>query len=370
MVRNPTPLKILRHRQPLQRTRRQLAAGKLTIGFLGGSVSDGRPVSNWPEPVVRWFVGRFPKVRIVVENAAIGSTGSDLAVFRAQRDIIDRNCDLVFVEYAVNDYHVPTERRNRTREGLLRKLLAGGGHDLVLPYIFCQGMYDDMASGRVPASIAEFESLAEHYGIGSVWTGLAAFNMARAGQLPWDAWLPDGIHPQHYGSQIYANSVIEFLEKELIGGASSRKSTPRALPRPLNASNWEHAIRLRLDTVETEGPWAIHRWPRNEWIDQVLHTSAPGARLRFSARGRCLAIGYDTGKAAADFRYRVDGGPWLAVRVPRPDWVGAAADGEFVMHVLAEDLPAGQHQVEIEVMHGGESTRGTHFRMVFPGVVP
>ncbi len=364
-------MNVFRHRRPLARARRQIAAGKLTVGFLGGSVTDGRSGLNWPEPVIRWLAHRFPKTRLVVENAAIGSTGSDLAVFRARRDIIERNCDLVFVEYAVNDFHVPTERRNRTREGLVRKLLASGGRDLVFPYIFCQGMYDDMVAGRVPASIAEFEAIAEHYGVGSVWMGLAAFRQARAGLLPWEAWLPDGIHPQHYGSRAYAESLIAFLEKELAGKpAASRKPAARALPRPLNPVNWERAERLPLESVETEGLWVIHRWPRNEWIDQVLHTTAPGARLRFSARGRCLAIGYDTGKAAADFRYRVDGGPWQAVRVPRPDWVGAAADGEFVMHVLAEDLPEAIHRVELEVVHGGESTRGTHFRLVFPGVVP
>jgi len=67
----------------------------VTIGFLGGSITDPRPGYNWPEPVIGWFVNRFPGVRLSVENAAIGATGSALAVFRAQWDIIDRHCDLV-----------------------------------------------------------------------------------------------------------------------------------------------------------------------------------------------------------------------------------------------------------------------------------
>ena len=44
-------------------------------------------------------------------------------------EILARGCDLVFVEYATNDYGEPTDRRTRTREGLLRQLLRDGVRD-------------------------------------------------------------------------------------------------------------------------------------------------------------------------------------------------------------------------------------------------
>ncbi|MCY9691679.1 hypothetical protein [Paenibacillus alginolyticus] len=74
---------INQHRNSLSKVWNKLEQGKLTIGFMGGSITeDGRAAHNWPEPVTRWFVESFPHARITVENAAIGATGSDLAVFR------------------------------------------------------------------------------------------------------------------------------------------------------------------------------------------------------------------------------------------------------------------------------------------------
>lgn len=362
-------LTVRQHRGRLTHTLQRLAEGAATIGFVGGSITDARPGHNWPGPVVAWLVDRFPNVRFAVENAAIGSTGSDLAVFRADRDLIDRGCDLVFVEYAVNDAGVAVERRNRTREGLLRKLLRGSACDVVLVYAYCREMYEDMMAGSVPASISEFDVMAKHYGLGSVWMGLHALREMLHGQMSWEAWLPDGLHPLHRGSQSYAESVVAFLDAEFRDETQhDRGQRTPLLPPPLNPHNWEHAVRLPIESVQTEGPWAFHRWPRNEWIDRVLATSVPGAKLHFVFEGRSVSLGYDFGKTSADFCYRIDGKAWHTVRQVRPDW--CANDGEFWMTVLADDLAPGQHEVDVEVIRGGEgAAAGSHFRLAFIGIV-
>ena len=206
-------LDVYKHRGQLKRTMEAIEKGALTIGFIGGSITDPRGKNRWPEPVISWFVKNFPDVRITVENAAIGATGSDLAVFRAERDIVSRNCDLVFVEYAVNDVGEPSEKRFRTREGLLRKILAPGHTDVILTYTFISDMYEDMLNGKMTPSVGEFEELAEHYNLGSVWMGLYAFEQVKQGQLRWEEWIPDGLHPDLRGSLCYAESVYNFLYK-------------------------------------------------------------------------------------------------------------------------------------------------------------
>ncbi len=79
----------IRRRGGLRRTARRLREGGLTVGFLDGSITDARPGYNWPEPVLAWLQGAFPGVRLAIENAAIGTVGSDLAAFRARRDILE-----------------------------------------------------------------------------------------------------------------------------------------------------------------------------------------------------------------------------------------------------------------------------------------
>lgn len=360
-------LVVHRHRGGLARTWERLAKGRLTVGFVGGSITDPRPRMNWPDYVVPWFVAKFPEARIVVENAAIGATGSDLAVFRAEHDLIGRGCDLVFIEFAVNDYGEPAERRCRTREGLIRKLLAGAGSDVVLAYTFGQPMYDDMMSDRVPQSIVDFEVLGEHYGLGSVWMGLHALNEVRAGRLRWEAWLPDGVHPQHLGSQRYADSVIAFLENELVRSRRQRGPLRQSLPPPYNPKNWEHAHLAPLDQLATTGPWALHRWNGCPWIDQVLATAAPGATATVEFRGRGLALGFDFGNQSSEFRYRLDGGEWRVSNRERYDWCGT--EGWFRIFHVADDLPVKRHRFELEVTHPGEGKIGTNCRLAMVGVV-
>ncbi len=354
---------VFAHRGGLQRTLAAVKAGEVRVGFLGGSITDPRNGWNWPEAVTAWLVATFPDVCFIIENAAQGATGSDSAVFRVQRDILDRSCDLVFVEYAVNDSGVPTDRRTRTREGLLRKLLADGRRDVVLAYTFAKDYHADLVAGRLPKSVEEFEALGRHYNLGSVFIGLHALREVLAGGMRWEEWLPDGIHPQFRGSYSYAQAACQFLHRELIAAPSGGAiACGDRLPKPMHARHWQQTRELPLESVATRGPWSIRRWPMNCWIDRVLSTPAPGSTAAFEFTGRGVAIGTDHGTAGADFRYRIDGGEWTVISPLRASWCGPC--GWHLFHILADDLRKGPHRVEIEVLLSAKpEAQGTNFRL-------
>jgi len=360
-------LEVFKYRKTLSNTLKAIQKGELTIGFIGGSITDSRGKNRWVEPVVAWFSKAFPDLRIYVENAAIGATGSDLAVFRAKRDIVERNCDIVFVEFAVNDNEQTAEKRFRTREGLIRKLLENGKIDLVFTYTFMMDMYEDMKNGEVPDSVADFEILATHYNISSVWMGLYAFEQVKAGQIRWEEWIPDGLHPESRGSLIYGESVIEFLKGELKKTPVEDKS--HVLPVAYNIKNWEKAYLLPFSKVKLTGPWIIRRWTTVEWMDQVIDTAAVGARLSFSFTGRGLALGFDFGKTSAEFRYRIDGGGWKEEVRERPDW--CQDEGWYKISCITDELTSSEHEFELEVIHGNRpECKGTNLRLSMIGIVP
>lgn len=363
-------LQVFQHRGGLKRTLKALQEGKLTIGFIGGSITETKVWHNWPEYVIAWFAEKFPHVRLYVENIALGGTGSGVGVFNADKYLIERDCDLVFIEYAVNDFGVPVEKTNRTREGLIRKLLGHGSRDIVLVHTFCHEMYENMLAGKIPSSIREFETLADHYSIGSVWAGLWTLNEVLRGRLRWETWLPvDGIHPFDMGSLSYARSVIAFMEKELCANPSKKLiPSDAARPAPLYPGNWEFAGQLPFSKVKTRGPWAVQRWYLFG-IDQVLATSAPGAALSFEFTGRTLVLAFDFGKTSSEFRYRIDGHDRITTERGRYDWMGFEG-GCLRLTELADNLKVKKHTVEIEVIHGGKDCRGTNFRLAFVGVVP
>jgi lysophospholipase L1-like esterase len=363
-------LTLHRHRKPLTRTPHKISTGALTVGFIGGSITaDYGQNQNWPGPVAKWLVETFPHTRFTIENAAIGATGSDSACLRAQRELIAHDCDLTFVEFAVNDFEVPTPRRNRSREGLIRQLLAAG-QEVILVYTFRQDFYAEMMAGRVPASIAEFEVIAEHYGLSSVWMGLAALREVCAGGLTWEEWLPDGLHPQYRGSWSYGQAVNDFLRVELspekIAQASSLPEIK--LPAPLDPGNWEQVELPPLASLRTSGPWVLRRVWSPKHVEQVLETHAPGARLEFDFTGRGLVLITQYGKRSAEFEYRIDGGESISVARPRHDWGG---DRDMVCaSFLTEDLPSGPHRFELVVTHGNRpDCTGTEFRLAVVGVL-
>lgn len=338
-------LAVHRTRGPLPNFRRALESGTVRVGFLGGSITDQKTGTRWPEGFAAWLTSKWPEVRWILENAAIGATGSDLAVFRAKRDIVQRDCDLVFVEYAVNDNGTPPERRARAREGLLRQLISSGRSDVVLVHTFMREFHADMEAGRLPASVGDFETLADHYGLNSVWVGLHAWREVRLGLMRWEEWLPDGLHPEHRGSHSYAQAVVAGVEKALVS-----KERSKFLPSPLDPLCWEKPRIIPFADIERTGPWTERRWGALNWIDQVLFTTAPGSTLRGKFRGRDLVAGFDFGSASSEIRWRIDCGEWQTSLRDRPAWCGAS--GWYRPLVLAENLKLRTHTFEIETVQG------------------
>ncbi|MDF2838261.1 MAG: lysophospholipase L1-like esterase, partial [Paenibacillus sp.] len=258
------------------------------------------------------------------------------------------------------------------------QLLTWDGADVVLVYTYLQAMYKEMCERRMPDSVAELEMLAVHYGIGSIWVGLYAFEEVRLGRMDWDEWLPDGLHPTHRGSLSYAQAVIAFLEKELrtteeawneqLASVDGIPSDRTVMPEPLNGAHWGIVSQLPFAKVDTEGPWTARRSSRIVWIDHMLTTSAIGAKLSFSFEGTGLALAFDFGKRSAGFRYRIDEGEPGVYLFDRQEW--CPDEGMFHLALLARDLPPGQHRAELEVVHGDEpGCTGTRFKLAFIGVI-
>ena len=351
-------------RRPLSRTVAAIERGALKVGFLGGSITDPRGRDRWADNVISWLSARFPQVRLEVENAAIGATGSLSALLRVEREILQRNCDLVFVEYAVNDNSEDVVERRRSREGLIRKLLRCGC-DVFCTYTFCRPMLDDMEKGKMPPSIADFEVLTEHYGVSSVWMAAYALDQVHRGLLRWEEWLPDGLHPANCGSRYYAQPVCDFIEEEW---QERTAAEPFALTEPLDPFCWENACELDLHDVRTEGPWRIQNQIMLPGFDHVLINTAARGRIEFEFEGMGLALTLNFGKITPDFCWQMDGGEEKLCRLERFDWMGV--EGWPRSFVLWHGEQSGRHTVCIRpVLDGDSAAEGSVFEIADIGIL-
>ena len=87
--------------------RRAAAGQELTLGFLGGSITQGslstQPGNAYAFRVYQWFVDTFPQSKFHYVNGGIGGTDSLYGVARAVTDVLMYQPDFVVVDFSVND---------------------------------------------------------------------------------------------------------------------------------------------------------------------------------------------------------------------------------------------------------------------------
>ena len=186
--------------------------GKLKIGFLGGSITQGcnpsLPENAYVERVTRWFKQRFPKVEVERINAGVGATGSLIGVHRVERDIIAHQPDLVFVEFAANDVP-PKVNTSISYESLIRKLR------LKLPEAALVEIF--MTLDTRESAQEEEVKIAEHYKVPYVSYRDEIFSKIDAGEYTWEDIETDEVHPNDRGHGIVADLIKNLMEEALKG---------------------------------------------------------------------------------------------------------------------------------------------------------
>ena len=353
-------MEIIRYRGALTRTARALESGKLRIGYLGGSITENKVPHNWTEPFMFRLMEKYPQVKIVSENAAIGATGSDLGIIHADSHILSKNCDLVFVEYAVNDWWTPSRDRLCAMEGIVRKLLSKGDCDVIFVYTFSQEMYPYLEKGELPPIVKEYDALAEHYNISSAYMGAYAFGQNQKGFLKWEEWLPDGLHPQFRGSLEYGSCAFSLVDGLLQGKAQGEIARGAA---PMDEKNWENARLLSFDDVNYCPPFYVRRTATQAYVSYVLTANAVGAELELNVDCETLYLVFDFGSASCEFEYSVDGKLIGVSDRDRPDWCGMHG---WLRPFRIDCGARGKHTVKLKIVHGkGAQCRGTAFDLAY-----
>lgn len=105
---------------------------KLNVVFFGASLTWGANASNpqltsYHANVSRKLEAAYPKAHFHFWDAAIGGTGSQLGVFRLDRDVFSRKPDLVFLDFSANDDIYATDPQSLAAyESLVRRIVMKG----------------------------------------------------------------------------------------------------------------------------------------------------------------------------------------------------------------------------------------------------
>ena len=289
--------------------RRAQAGEELTIGFLGGSITQGSLATEhkntYAYRVFTWWKETFPKAEFHYVNGGIGGTTSHFGVARAVSDVLMYQPDFVVIDFSVNDK--PNDFFKETYEGVLLKVLTWTSEPAV---VLLNNVYYDTGINAQEQHVA----VGDWYQIPHVSIKDTLYQEMKAGAYTREELTPDGLHPNDKGHGLVAAEIIKFLEEvknsldaepegktgvfsENLGTEIKEASAGRTeFPKPLTGNAYEYAQRLtireifpklqgfRADTEEKQGHLDCFK---NGWIGKN-----PKDKITFEVEASCIAVQY------------------------------------------------------------------------------
>ena len=225
---------------------------KLTVGFLGGSITQGS-LSSTPETcyaylVYDWWKKKFPQAEVIFINGGIGGTTSQFGVSRVKDHVLKYEPDFVLTEFAVNDDN--TEFFMETYEGLVRKILS----DECKPALMLMNnvKYDDGLNAE-----DMHLAVAKAYDVPMVSMKHTIWPEVESGRIPNREITPDGLHPNDAGHALVAEVITTFLEQVYadLDVQDAPAAYESALPASITANAYQDSVRYQNynAVVEMEG---------------------------------------------------------------------------------------------------------------------
>lgn len=297
--------------------RRAERGEEMTIGFLGGSITQGSLASKeqntYAYRVFEWWENAFPKARFHYVNGGIGGTTSHYGVARAVTDVLMYQPDFVVVDFSVNDA-VEEDGQDESRgaaalfggkvsetvffretyEGVVRKLLGWPSTPAVL--LLNNVYYDTGLNAQ-----GYHNTVGEWYHVPCVSIRDTVYTRMKAGEYTREELTPDGLHPNDKGHALVAGEITAFLERVKEGMEESERAgkgvlEESTLPAPMTDNAYENARRLtireispalagfRADTREKTGHLDHFK---NGWIGKKA-----GDAIAFEVEASCIAVQY------------------------------------------------------------------------------
>ena len=178
---------------------------KVTIGVIGGSITQGSSASNqnncYASLLKKWWEDTFPDAEIEFVNAGVGGTSSYLGVHRVGTDLLRYEPDFVVVEFSVNDGNNIFYKKSY--DNLVRRILKEENAPAVLLLFMTM---EDGTSAQDNDSLIGFQ-----YGLPMISYRNAVLQEIEEGAFTWKDISPDNIHPNDRGHAILGELLSVYL---------------------------------------------------------------------------------------------------------------------------------------------------------------
>lgn len=328
--------------------------------YLGGSITEG--ASAKPQQTrcyaylsAQMFAEKFmPDTKqLLYYNAGISGTPSLLGITRLEQDVLSRQPDIVFVEFAVNDSNDVGSRG--VYESLVRRLLNSETQPAVI-LIFT--LLDSGYSCQ-----PHMQQIGKHYDLGMISVKDAIRPQIDLGKMKWSDYSADYAHPNTEGHAFVAELIGNYFDK-----AAATEPTPWVMPEDVvysKALENLHNVRSGDACIISEGSFPFGPVSCYSYKQGWRHLAARGGNDPLTVELTCsqmtIAFKQENNKFCGKAEVVVDG-------VVKKTLSGNAANAWG--NVVTERIDLGEsapHTIQLRMAEGDEDK---NFNLLDIGYAP
>ncbi|MBN2035451.1 MAG: SGNH/GDSL hydrolase family protein [Chitinispirillaceae bacterium] len=334
---------------------------KINVAYFGGSITQGGNASDRSKTSYRalttiWLKNNCPQASIVEIDASWGGTGSDLGSFRCTRDVTSKNPDLVFVEFAVNDWKKSSADIQPYMDGIVRNILRNYPN-CVIQFLYTVhnntiAAYDQ---GTFPPAVLAQQAVADHYHIGSINIGKKMWEEIKAGHGTLETLTTDGTHPNDAGHKIYADEIARVLQRYFLTPAVPAAYAPVTLTDPLVSNTVDNGAIIMANQLSVPS-WTVVATGETRFPNQI-NCNKPGTKFTYSFKGTAIGMQWVQNTDGGDVEWSID----ASASVKKTGYYSKSL-GSYP--VLTSKLAPGNHTLTMTILSTRNSaSSGYYIRM-------
>ena len=229
---------------------RAQAGDRLTVVFYGASLTWGANATDqnyfsYRARVAARLTEKYPLARFTFHDAAIGGTGSQLGVFRLDRDVLAKKPDLVFVDFTANDdINSGDPETLASYESIIRRLVTEAQVPVVQVLFPFKWNIDRALLEKMKRRDAH-TAVSAAYGTGLGDAVLRVIETVEQGGTTVDTlWDTDGVHPGNAGYDLFAAAAWDGYLQAV---AATKTCTPPE--RMLHAPTYMKQARVQFSSL-------------------------------------------------------------------------------------------------------------------------
>ena len=250
---------------------------KLTLAYLGGSITE---MGKYTGPFSAYVKKTFAKGSFTEVNAGLSGTSSVVGLVRSEPNVVEKNPDIVFVEFSVNDHEDIMYKK--CFESVIRKFLDLPNEPAVIILI------NRARSGF--SSQQQMIPVGTNYNIPIISMDNALTKAFSSGLLTQSDYFTDDYHPHDKGGQLVADCLGYFFRQAMrTENSASSYTVPEKTVYGTEYENTSY-INPKDQSGFNAGGWSAGAGYNYGSVLPYSYTLNGGSPMTFKANGKGLII--------------------------------------------------------------------------------